>query len=108
MDCTLGNGQYVGGSFRCAPRAVPSDGWVEVCVVKCISRLRVPGIIGIYTRGEHLDSPKMKDIVRYKRAKHIEVDAPDGFAYSLDGEIIFENHFTVEMVEGALDLAVPE
>ena len=108
LFCTLGNGQYVGGSFKCAPRAVPNDGWIEVCVVKCISRLRVPGIIGIYTRGEHLDSPKMKDIVRYKRAKHIEVEAPEGFAYSLDGEIIYENHFMVDMVEGALDLAVPE
>ena len=40
----------------------------------------------------------MKDIVTYCQAKKVEVEAPDGFAYSLDGEIIYENHFTVEMV----------
>jgi diacylglycerol kinase (ATP) len=38
----------------------------------------------------------------------VEVEAPDGFAYSLDGEIIYENHFTVEMVPGAIRLAVPK
>ena len=38
----------------------------------------------------------------------VEVDAPAGFAYSLDGEIIYESHFTVEIVPAALQLAVPQ
>ena len=38
--CTLANGQYVGGSFKCAPRAKTDDGLIEVCLVKPISRLR--------------------------------------------------------------------
>ena len=108
MLCTVANGQYVGGSFKCAPRARTDDGLIEVCLVKTISRLRVPAIIGKYTEGKHLDDPSMKDIVVYRQAKKVEVDAPEGFAYSLDGEIIYENHFTVEIVPGALRLAVPE
>ena len=107
MLCTVANGQYVGGSFKCAPRARTDDGLIEVCLVKTISRLRVPKIIGIYSEGRHLEDPVMKDIVVYRQAKKVEVDAPEGFAYSLDGEIIYENHFTVEMVPGAIKLAVP-
>lgn len=106
--CTLANGQYVGGSFRCAPRAETDDGMMEVCLIKPISRLRFVQILGTYTEGKHIDDPKLADIVVYRPAKKVEVDAPEGFAYSLDGEIIYENHFTVEIVPAALDLAVPE
>ena len=50
----------------------------------------------------------MKDIVTYRQAKKIEIKAPAGFAYSLDGEIIYSEHFTVEIAEKALNFAVPE
>ena len=107
MLCTLANGQYVGGSFRCAPRASTDDGLIEVCIVKPVSRFKVVNLINTYTKGEHLDAPSFKDIILYKQAKKVEVIAPEGFAYSLDGEIIYQNHFIVEIVPGALDLAVP-
>ena len=61
-----------------------------------------------YTNGEHLDRPDMRDIVVYRRAKKVEVEAPAGFAYSLDGEIIYQSRFTVEIVPAALQLAVPD
>ena len=106
--CTVANGQYVGGSFKCAPRAKTDDGLIEVCLIKPISRLRFVKILKPYTNGQHLDDPKMKDIVVYRQAKKVEITAPEGFAYSLDGEIIYESHFTVEIVPAALKLAVPE
>ena len=106
--CTLANGQYVGGSFRCAPRAKTDDGLMEVCLIKPISRLRFVKILTPYTNGQHLDDEKLKDIVVYRQARKVEVEAPEGFAYSLDGEIIYESHFTVEVAEKALDFAVPE
>ncbi len=106
--CTVANGQYVGGSFRCAPRAQTDDGMIEVCLIKPISRLRFVKILTPYTNGEHLDRADMQDIVVYRRAKKVEVDAPAGFAFSLDGEIVEQPHFTVEIVPGALRLAVPE
>ncbi len=106
--CTVANGQYVGGSFKCAPRAKTDDGLIEVCLIHPISRLRFVKILTPYTNGEHLDRPDMKDIVVYRQAKKVEVDAPMGFAYSLDGEIIREPHFTVEIVPGAVTLAVPD
>ena len=106
--CTVANGRYVGGSFCCAPRAKTDDGLIEVCLIKPISRLRFVKILGTYTEGKHLDDPNMKDIVVYRQAKKVEVTAPAGFAYSLDGEIIYEDSFTVEIVPGALRLAVPE
>lgn len=103
--CTAANGQYVGGSFKCAPRAELDDGFMEVCLAKCISRLRFVKLLTPYTNGEHLDREEFSDIIVYRRAKKIEVEAPEGFAYSLDGEIIYENRFTVEILPKALNFA---
>ena len=105
--CTVANGQYVGGSFCCAPKAETDDGMIDVCLLKPISRLRFVKILTPYTNGEHLDRADMQDIVVYRRSKKVEVDAPAGFAYSLDGEIVYESHFTVEVVPAALRFAVP-
>lgn len=106
--CTLSNGQYVGGSFNCAPRAKTDDGLIEVCLVKPISRLRFVKLLPVYTNGKHLDDDSLKDILVYRQAKKVEIIAEEGFAYSLDGEIIYSPHFTVEIAPAVLDLAVPE
>ncbi len=106
--CTVANGQYVGGSFKCAPRARIDDGLMEVCLIKTISRFRCTKLLGPYTEGKHLEDPAFKEVVIYRQAKKVEVEAPEGFAYSLDGEIIYESRFTVEIVPGAISLAVPD
>lgn len=106
--CTVANGQYVGGSFKCAPRAKTDDGLIEVCLIRPISRLRFVKILTPYTNGEHLDREDCRDIITYRQAKVVHVEAPEGFAYSLDGEIIYENDFNIEIAEAALMLAVPE
>ena len=106
--CTIANGQYVGGSFRCAPRAVPDDGLIDICVVLPISRLRAVSVLKVYQNGGHLDREDLKDVIIYRRAKKVEVTAAEGSAYSLDGEIIYSSHFTVTVKEKALNFAVPQ
>ncbi len=105
--CTIANGQYVGGSFRCAPRSLNNDGLMEVCLVTPVSRLTFLRIVSKYTAGTHLDNPKYRKFVHYQRAKTIRIEAPEGFLYSLDGELICESHFTVETVPAAIRFAVP-
>ncbi len=105
--CTVANGQYVGGAFRCAPRAKLDDGLIDVCLVKPISRLRFVKLLKPYTNGEHLDDKQFEDILVYRTGRTVEVDAAPGFAYSLDGEIIYSEHFCIGIVPNALRLAVP-
>ncbi|MBR2792335.1 MAG: diacylglycerol kinase family lipid kinase [Erysipelotrichaceae bacterium] len=106
--CTVANGQYVGGSFKCAPRAELDDGYMEVCLVKPISRIRFVKLLDTYTKGKHLDDPKLQDIMIYRKARKVRVKAKKGFAYSLDGEIIYDPDFTIEIAEKVLDFAAPE
>ena len=107
--CTFANAQYVGGSFKCAPRARMDDGLIEVCLVKPISRLSFLQLIGTYTEGTHLEDPRMKDIVRYTRARKLTVTSAKGLLpVSLDGEVIERKTFTVEIVPGGVNFALPK
>lgn len=105
--CTLANGQYVGGSFRCAPRSVNCDGLLEVCLVRPVSHITFMRLIRDYTNGTHLDNPKFDGLLEYCRGKRIEVEAPEGFVYSFDGELVAQNRFTVEVAPAAIRFAVP-
>ena len=107
--CTFANAQYVGGSFKCAPRAKVDDGLIEVCLVKPISRLSFVKLIGTYTAGTHLEDPRMKDIVRYTQAKKLTVESVKGLLpVSLDGEVIERKRFTVQIVPGGVSFALPQ
>ena len=105
--CTVANGQYVGGSFRCAPRSLDNDGMLEVCLVHPLSHLTFLRLMHAYTVGEHLSDPKFASRLIYRRGKSIRVEAPRGFVYCFDGELIRQNEFTVEAVPRAIRFAVP-
>ena len=105
--CTVANGQYVGGSFRCAPRSLDNDGLLEVCLVHPVSHFTFLKLVGDYTKGTHLGNPKFEKHLEYRRVRSVEIEAPDGFVYSFDGELIPQNRFTVEVVPKAIRFAVP-
>ena len=105
--CTFANGEYVGGSFRCAPRASVADGLLEVCMVRPISRLQFAKLIGLYQRGEHLDSPLMKDVITYRRAGKITAESDKETLICLDGEIVRGKKFEISCVPGGLRFLLP-
>ncbi len=106
--CTVANGQYVGGSFRCAPRSIDNDGLLEVCLVHPVSHFTFLRLVGDYTKGTHLGNPKFEKLIEYRRGKTVQIEAPEGFVYSFDGELIPQKQFTVEAVKHALRFAVPK
>ena len=105
--CTLANGMYVGGGYKCAPRSRLDDGLMEVCLVKPVSRLFFVKFMNVYKEGKHLEDPRMAKYLVYRQAKKVEVKAEPGFEFSIDGEIFCESEFTVEVERGAVRFAVP-
>ena len=95
--CTVANGKYVGGAFCCAPRSDNTDGLLEICLVTPISRFTFVKLLTPYKNGDHLDDPKFQKNITYRRGKSVHVQAPEGFAFSLDGEIVYKNDFTIEI-----------
>ncbi len=106
--CTVANGQYVGGSYRCAPLSENDDGWLEVCLVRPLSRLTFVSLMNAYKEGRHLTDPRFEKYITYRRAKRVEIVSPDPkFACSLDGEIIYGQQICATVIEKAIRFAVP-
>ena len=78
------NGRFYGGGFNPVPEADPADGLLDVLLVKKISRLQVPGVIGKYKDGRYKELP---ELVRHFRTDAIKITCDKPTAVNLDGEL---------------------
>ena len=78
------NGRYYGGGFNPVPEADPADGKLDVLLVKKVSLLQVPGIIGKYKNGRYRELP---EFIRHFRTDRVRVICDRPSAVNLDGEL---------------------
>ncbi len=83
MVCVC-NGRYYGGGFNPVPDADPSDGLLDVLVVKKVSRLQVPVVVGRYQQGRYAELPHL---VRRYRTDRVKITCDEPTAINLDGEL---------------------
>ncbi|NTW50409.1 MAG: diacylglycerol kinase family lipid kinase [Chlorobiales bacterium] len=81
---SIGNGRYEAGKFMIAPEASINDGWLDVCVLKGISRREIPKWVIKYIKGTHITESQ----VVYRKVKKIEIDLSMPEMLHLDGEVI--------------------
>ena len=78
------NGRYYGGGFNPIPEADPTDGKLDVLLVKHVSRALVPFIIGKYKDGRYKELEKY---ARYIRTDSVKITCDSPTAINLDGEL---------------------
>ena len=78
------NGRWYGGGFNPVPTADPDDGVLDVLLVKKVSRLQVPFIIGKYKAGRYQE---LKKLVRHIRTDALRVTCDKPTPVNLDGEL---------------------
>ena len=86
------NGRYYGGGFNPIPEADPSDGKLDVLLVKKLSRLQVPGAIGKYKDGRYKE---LKHLATYYQTDKIVIHCDKPTPVNVDGELLTAQ--TVEM-----------
>ena len=93
MVCVC-NGRYYGGVFNPVPEADPTDGLLDVLLVKKVSRLQVLKIIRKYKSGRYRE---LKDLVRHYQTKELTILCDKPTPVNLDGELrtAQEVHMTV-------------
>ncbi len=91
MICVC-NGRYYGGGFYAMPDADPSDGMLDVLLVKKVSRLQVPAVIGKYKAGRYKE---LGHIAKYYRTDKVTICCDKDTPINLDGEL--RTAKTVEM-----------
>ena len=101
----VGNGRWYGGGFKATPYADISDGLMDLVTVRRVSRLTFLKYVGIYKRGEHIES---MPYVRYTRCKKLRVTADKPIIIQIDGEILEIKNPEIELVPAAIKLILPK
>ena len=78
------NGRFYGGGFNPVPEADPTDGLLDVLLVKKVSRLQVPGVVGKYKAGRYKELPQL---VRHFKTNEVTIRCDKPTAINLDGEL---------------------
>lgn len=111
MMC-LANGTTYGGGFRCAPEANVCDGFVDVIIVKKVSRFLIAKIIAKYADGSYQKNgkvnPEFAKYITYLRGKHVTVEGVHDFVTNLDGECKVQREIDVKVMPKSLKFILPE
>jgi diacylglycerol kinase family enzyme len=78
------NGRFYGGGFNPVPEADPTDGVLDVLLVKKVTLLQISGLIGKYKNGQYKQMPQ---VVRHFRTDRVKITCDKPTPISLDGEI---------------------
>ena len=99
------NGRFYGGGFNPVPEADPTDGLMDVLLVKKVRLWQVPGIIGKYKNGRYKELPEL--ITHYRTDKvTIRCDKPT--AINLDGELRTAETVTMSVAKEKLRFFYPK
>ena len=99
------NGRYYGGGFNPVPDADPSDGLLDVLLVKAVSRLQVAGVIGKYKDGRYKELPHL---MRHYRTKSITITCDQPTPINLDGELRMAQEVTMSVSDKKLRFFYPK
>ena len=77
------NGKIEGGKFKISPRSELSDGLLDVCILKAVTKLEFFLYVIKYINGTHISDPK----VIYCKAKAVELTMATADVMHLDGEV---------------------
>jgi diacylglycerol kinase family enzyme len=99
------NGRFYGGGFNPVPEADPSDGMMDVLLIKKVSRLQVAKVVGKYKSGRYRE---LHDLVRHFKTKELKIICDKPTAVNLDGELLTAQEVTMTIAQEKLRFFYPK
>ena len=99
------NGRFYGGGFNPVPEADPTDGKLDVLLVKHVSRAMVPLIIGKYKDGRYRE---LSQYARYLQTDSITVHCDKPTPINMDGELRTAKTVTMSVAPEKLRFFYPK
>lgn len=99
------NGRFYGGGFNPVPEADPTDGLLDVLLIKKVSRLQVAKVIGKFKDGRYKELP---DLVQHFRTKKIKILCDKLTPINLDGELRMAQEVTMSVAQEKLRFFFPK
>lgn len=97
------NGATYGGGFKITPDADATDGLFDVCMIDPLGLAEALWRLPFVIMGRHT---KM-NVVHMSRHTSATIDSPVPLPAQIDGEVMFERSYKIEMLPGAIECVVP-
>ena len=104
MICAC-NGRFYGGGFNPVPEADPTDGLLDVLLVKKVSRLQVAGVVGKYKAGRYRELPQL---VRHFKTKEVTIHCDKPTSINLDGELRVSETVHIQIADEKIRFFYPK
>ena len=98
------NGRFYGGGFNPVPTADPSDGMLDVLLIKKVSRLKVAAVVGKYKNGLYEQYP---DLIRHIRTDKLTIICDKETPINLDGELRMAKEVNISIAKEKLRFFYP-
>ena len=102
------NGQYYGGGINSAPMADPTDGRMELILIRKASRLKFLTLVGDYTHGTYEKKKKFRKLLTHCQCEKMHVVSKKPAVVNVDGECFPCREVTFEVMPSAIQLVVPK
>lgn len=99
------NGRFYGGGFNPVPEADPTDGMLDVLLIKKVSVLKVAQVIGKYKDGRYAELP---DLVQHFRTDELTIRCDVPSAINLDGELRISDTVNIRIADEKLRFFYPK
>lgn len=100
--CTVNNAKYYGGGFPIIPQANIQDGYMDICIVDKIPKIKMPYMVSLLLR-EKLEQRKE---VHYYKAKQVDVISYN--TCNMDGEEIKKDEYHFQIVPQSISVVIYE
>lgn len=106
--CTMGNGRYIGGAYKCSPLSMNDDGLIEVSLFKPLTLLQFARMLGSYRDGTYMSREDVQAKLVYLRGRTVEIETEKEIDFCIDGEMMRGERFKVEQMHRAVRFVVPK
>lgn len=106
---SIANGCYCGGGIKSNPLAEINDGYININIIKNVSRLKFISLLPYYMKGRHLgikDIGKIITTLKCSRVKITPLD--DKMKLCIDGEITDAGETEFEVCHNAFNFVLPK
>ena len=83
MLMAIGNGKYYGGGMKILPTSKINDGYLHICIISGISKIRSLYLFPTLFKGNHIN---YKKYVKLYKAKEIKVKSKEELFLNIDGD----------------------
>jgi YegS/Rv2252/BmrU family lipid kinase len=102
----IANGCFYGGSFKAMPDADPTDGKLDILLIKGLQRLVAAGVIGTYKKGKYKELPEYIDYIQTDNL-FISSGNSQKITINLDGEICQADSISINISKNKTHFVAP-